>query len=47
MSDAIPEPVILNSLNEMVFRAMSVLAGKQLELFTSLKDGLGAYPPDK
>ncbi len=39
MTDSIPEPVILNSLHEMVFRAMSVLAGKQLELFTPLKDG--------
>lgn len=39
MTDSIPEPVILNSLNEMVFRAMSVLAGKQLDLFTPLKDG--------
>ena len=39
MIDAKPEPVILNSLNDMVFRAMSVLAGKQLELFTPLKDG--------
>ena len=39
MTDAIPEPVILNSLNDTVFRAMSVLAGKQLDLFTSLKDG--------
>ena len=39
MTDSMPEPVLLNSLNDMNFRAMSVLAGKQLDLFTSLKDG--------
>jgi hypothetical protein len=38
MTDSIPEPVILDSLPDMVFQAMSVLAGKQLDLFTSLKD---------
>jgi DNA-binding IclR family transcriptional regulator len=39
MTDSIPEPVILDSLQGMVFRAMSVLAGMQLDLFTPLKDG--------
>ena len=39
MANTIPEPVILDSLNGMVFRAMSVLAGKQLDLFTPLKNG--------
>jgi hypothetical protein len=39
MSDSIPEPLILNSLQDMVFQAMSVLAGMQLDLFTQLKDG--------
>lgn len=39
MTDSIPEPVILDSLFSMVFRAMSVLAGMQLDLFTPLKDG--------
>jgi len=39
MTDAIPEPVILDSLQDTVFRAMSVLAGMQLDLFTPLKDG--------
>jgi hypothetical protein len=38
MTDAIPEPVILDSLNDAVFGAMSVLAGMQLDLFTPLKD---------
>jgi predicted O-methyltransferase YrrM len=39
MTDAIPEPGILDSLHDLVFRAMSVLAGAQLDLFTPLKDG--------
>ncbi len=39
MTDIKPEPVILNSLGDMVNRAMSVLAGMQLDLFTPLKDG--------
>ena len=39
MTDAMPEPVILDSLEDTVHRAMSVLAGMQLDLFTPLKDG--------
>jgi SAM-dependent methyltransferase len=39
MTDSIPEPVILDSVDDMIHRATSVLAGTQLDLFTSLKDG--------
>jgi hypothetical protein len=39
MTDAVPEPVILDSLGDTVCRATSVLAGMQLDLFTPLKDG--------
>ena len=39
MTDSVPEPVILDSLEDTIFRAMSVLAGMQLDLFTPLKDG--------
>jgi SAM-dependent methyltransferase len=39
MTNSIPEPGILDSLHDLVFRAMSVLAGAQLDLFTPLKDG--------
>ncbi len=39
MADAIPEPVILASLDVPVRRAMSILAGMQLDLFTPLKHG--------
>jgi len=34
-----PQPVILNSLDEPVYRAGAVLAGIQLDLFTVLKEG--------
>jgi hypothetical protein len=39
MTDSIPEPVILDRVEDMVHRAMSILAGMQLDLFTPLKDG--------
>jgi predicted O-methyltransferase YrrM len=39
MTNSRSEPVILDSLEDMVFRAMSVLAGMQLDVFTPLKDG--------
>jgi SAM-dependent methyltransferase len=39
MTESIPGRVILDSLEPTVFRAMSVLAGMQLDLFTPLKDG--------
>ncbi len=39
MTDSILESVILDSLEDMVHQAMSVLAGMQLDLFTPLKDG--------
>jgi SAM-dependent methyltransferase len=40
MTDSIPEPVIIDSVTgDMIFRATSLLAGTQLDLFTPLKDG--------
>ena len=40
MTDSIPEPAIIDSVTgDMIFRATSVLAGMQLDLFTPLKDG--------
>ena len=39
MTDSIPEPVVLDSIGAPVYRATSVLAGMQLDLFTPLKDG--------
>ena len=39
MADSVPEKVILDSIAEPVYRATSVLAGMQLDLFTRLKDG--------
>jgi SAM-dependent methyltransferase len=37
--DPRPEPVILDSVDDMIHRATSVLAGTQLDLFTPLRDG--------
>jgi SAM-dependent methyltransferase len=40
MTDSIPEPVIIDSVTgDMIFRATSLLAGTQLDLFTPLKNG--------
>lgn len=39
MTNSIPKPVILDSLEEPVFRATATLAGIQLGVFTLLKDG--------
>ncbi|NIW45187.1 MAG: methyltransferase domain-containing protein [candidate division Zixibacteria bacterium] len=39
MSDTTPEPVILDGVDDLVYRACAVLAGTQLDLFTPLKDG--------
>jgi predicted O-methyltransferase YrrM len=39
MTDETPKPTILDSLDDLVYRATSTLAGIQLDLFTPLKDG--------
>ena len=39
MTGSAPEPLILNSLDELVYRAAATLAGIQLDVFTPLKDG--------
>jgi hypothetical protein len=39
MTDTTIEPVILDSVDDLVYRACAVLAGTQLDLFTPLKDG--------
>lgn len=39
MTNSIPKPVILDSLEEPVFRATATIAGVQLGVFTLLKDG--------
>ena len=39
MTNSIPKPEILDSLEEPVFRATATLAGVQLGVFTVLKDG--------
>jgi SAM-dependent methyltransferase len=39
MTNPIPKPVILDSLEEPVFRATATVAGVQLGVFTSLQDG--------
>jgi SAM-dependent methyltransferase len=39
VTDSTPEPIILDSVDDLIHRATSVLAGTQLDLFTSLKDG--------
>ncbi|UCG24858.1 MAG: methyltransferase domain-containing protein [Chloroflexota bacterium] len=39
MTGSKPQPLILDSLDELVYRATTTLAGIQLDLFTALKDG--------
>jgi SAM-dependent methyltransferase len=39
MKDSIPEPLIINSMGDGVYRGMAVVAGMQLDLFTPLRDG--------
>ena len=39
MTNASPQPLILDSLDDYVFQATSALAGMQLDVFTQLKDG--------
>jgi SAM-dependent methyltransferase len=39
MTNLTPEPAILSSLADPIYRATAVLAGMQLDLFTPLKDG--------
>ena len=39
MTDSVPEPVILDSVDDLIHGATSILAGPQLDLFTLLKDG--------
>ena len=39
VTDSIPEPAVLDSLEDTVSQAMPVLAGMQLDLFSPLKDG--------
>ena len=39
MEHPTPEPEILDSVDDLIHRATSVLAGTQLDLFTPLKDG--------
>jgi hypothetical protein len=39
MMDTTPEPVILDGVDDLVYRACAVLAATQLDLFTPLKDG--------